>query len=149
MLGHSQTKIRRTVCQRYSCMRVLNPKFEYTDGQYRHQRDILHCHVNLRAMSLSASKWLIRAGERAILSTLEVGNLETSRLVRTQISDESAQVDRIKLGSIMIPWIKDDDGQAIGCQEHYHRRWRTHVWKATFPIKTSFLSADEIKILIL
>ena len=54
-------------------MPVIDPKYEHADSQHRHLRDAFAC-SNLTAISLSTREWSIRAGDRATLSTLDVGN---------------------------------------------------------------------------
>ena len=54
-------------------MPVIDPKYEHADSQHRHSRDTFAC-SNLRAMILSTREWSIRTGDRATLSTLDVGN---------------------------------------------------------------------------
>ena len=58
-------------------MPVIDPKYEHADSQHRHSRDAFAC-SNLKAMSLSTREWSIRAGDRATLSTLDVGNESAS-----------------------------------------------------------------------
>jgi len=67
---------------------MLDPKSERADGWYGHQRDVLRFHVRTQEQQVSRqangqpqSKW------EAIASTSDVGNLETSWLIRVLDSD--------------------------------------------------------------